>query len=66
MGVVYIPTAFSFTLSALKLFESNNMNLPFIGGIGSSGYLSNKTEFPYFVRTVSPSAELAVAWANLI
>ena len=66
MGVAHIPTAFPFTLSALKLLDYYNLSIPFVGGIGSSGLLSNKSEYPYFVRTVSPSTDWAVAWANLI
>ena len=66
MGVAHIPTAFPFTLSTLKLLDYYNLSIPFVGGIGSSGLLSNKSEYPYFVRTVSPSTDWAVAWANLI
>ena len=66
MGVVYIPTIFSITLPILKQLSSLNLSLPFIGGIGSSGLLSNKHEYPYFTRTCSPSSDFASAWANLI
>ena len=66
MGVSYVPTFFPVTLSALKQLGSFGMDIPFIGGIGSSGLLSNKSEYPYFIRTVSPSTDFAVAWANLI
>ena len=66
MGVSYVPTFFPVTLSALKQLTSFGQDIPFIGGIGSSGLLSNKSEYPYFVRTVSPSTDFAVAWANLI
>jgi hypothetical protein len=66
MGVAYIPTFFGMTMSVLKQLYSLNISLPFIGGIGSTGLLSNKSEFPFFVRTVSPSSDFAYAWANLI
>ena len=66
MGIAYIPTFYTFTLPLLKQLYSLNNSIQFIGGIGSSGLLSSKKEYPYFLRTVSPSSDFASAWANLI
>ena len=66
MGVAYVPTLFSMNLPLQKQLYSLNLTIPFISGMGSSGLLSNSSEFPYFVRTVSPSSQFSIAWANLI
>ena len=66
MGISYIPPQFPSAMPFMKQLYQLKLNIQFIGGIGSSGLLSSKTEYPYFVRTVSPSSDFSSAWANLI
>ena len=61
MGIAYIPTTYPITPLVLTQLYTLNISIPFIGGTGSSGSLSNSTVYPNFVRMVSPSNVVALA-----
>jgi ABC-type branched-subunit amino acid transport system substrate-binding protein len=66
MGIAYIPTHYPITPGVLNQFKSLNIAMPFVAGLGSSNLLSSMSQYPNYVRIVSPSQNFGIAWSHLI
>ena len=65
-GIGYIPTQYSSNGPFILQMYSLGIKVPMVGGVGSSGGLSNKTTYPTFTRVASPSSYFGKTWANFI